>query len=206
MRIVCISDTHSLHADVDIPDGDILLHAGDFTTRGALEDVEAFDRWLATLPHPHKFVVAGNHDFCFENSPRLAQARLRSATYLQDSGAEVLGLKIWGSPWQPRFFDWAFNLDRGEPLAQKWALIPDDTDILVTHSPPYGILDRTARGVDAGCEALRERLASVRPQLHLFGHIHEAYGEIVSEGTRYVNAAVCTLQYRPTNAAVVVEV
>jgi predicted phosphodiesterase len=205
MRIVCISDTHSLHNEVDVPDGDILVHAGDFTERGELDDVAAFDEWLSTLPHAHKFVVAGNHDFCFERQPQDARARLQSAVYLEDSGATAMGLNIWGSPWQPRFFDWAFNLDRGEPLAKKWALIPDDTDIVITHGPPMGTLDVTRRGESVGCQALAERMRVVRPRLHVFGHIHEAYGVQTAHGTTMANASVCNLRYKASNAPIVVD-
>ena len=205
MRIVCISDTHSLHDDVEVPDGDVLLHAGDFTRRGALEDVAAFDAWLAHLPHPHKIVVAGNHDFCFEDGPARARAHLTCATYLEDSGVQIGEHFVWGSPWQPRFFDWAFNLDRGEALARKWALIPDHTDILVTHGPPHGRLDTTVRGEDVGCEALAARVDVVRPALHVFGHIHEAYGVARTDATTFVNASVCTLRYAPTNAPFVID-
>ncbi|HNC99840.1 MAG TPA: metallophosphoesterase, partial [Myxococcota bacterium] len=112
---------------------------------------------------------------------------------------------IWGSPWQPRFFDWAFNLDRGEPLRRVWQKIPDGIDILVTHGPPKGILDRVQRGGEVGCEELREALRRVRPRLHVFGHIHEAYGQLHLDGTHFVNAASCNLDYRPVNPPVVVE-
>src|SRR3712207_5190443 len=107
MRIVCISDTHTLHDRVQVPDGDVLVHTGDFTKVGAEKDVRAFDRWLASLPHREKVIVAGNHDFCFERT-RDARDWITAAHYLEDSGATVSGLRFWGSPWQPRFFDWAF--------------------------------------------------------------------------------------------------
>ncbi len=205
MRIVCLSDTHSLHEEVSVPDGDILVHAGDFTERGSLEDVDAFNAWLGRLPHRHKFVIAGNHDFCFEQAPEQARSRLTNAIYLEDSGAVAEGLHIWGSPWQPRFFDWAFNLDRGEPLARKWALVPDHTDILITHGPPHGWGDTTSRGADVGCEELAARIWTVAPRLHVFGHIHEGYGRMQAGPTTLVNASICTLRYRPTNPAIVVE-
>lgn len=205
MRIVCLSDTHSLHDRVDVPDGDILVHTGDFTRRGSRDDVLSFDRWLGTLPHPHKVVIAGNHDFCFERDPS-ARTWITNATYLQDEACVIAGLKFWGSPWQPRFFDWAFNLDRGEPLRDKWDLIPSDTDVLLTHGPPHGILDVTWDKLAVGCEELRVAVSRVRPRLHVFGHIHEGYGLAEEGGTRFVNASSCDIEYDPVQAAIVVEV
>lgn len=203
MRIVCISDTHGRHDGLLVPDGDLLLHAGDLTKRGTPEQLEAADRWLASLPHRHKVVIAGNHDFGLEADS--GPARITGATYLRDDLMVVDGLRIWGSPWQPRFFDWAFNLDRGEPLRRVWAMIPDGTDILLTHGPPRGILDRTASGVDAGCDDLRDAVFRIRPKLHVFGHIHEAYGELHIDGVHFVNASSLDLSYRRHNAAIVVD-
>lgn len=205
MRLVCLSDTHCLHDRLTVPDGDVLLHAGDFSSRGKPHEIRAFDDWLATLPHPRKIVVAGNHDFLFQTDPPAARALLRHATYLEDAEAEVDGLRIYGSPWQPWFFDWAFNLRRGPEIAAKWAAIPAGVDVLITHGPPAGILDRTARGEAVGCADLLRELDRVRPRLHLFGHIHEAYGRVEADGRVYVNASNCDLQYRPVQAPVVVD-
>jgi predicted phosphohydrolase len=205
MRVVCLSDTHALHQQVEVPDGDLLVHAGDLTRMGDLADVRAFDRWLQGLPHPHKVVIAGNHDFCFEREPGPARASLESCTYLQDAAVTAGGLTVYGSPWQPWFFDWAFNLERGEPLRQKWDLIPADCDILVTHGPPLGHGDRTAGGDLAGCEELLAAIQRVQPALHVFGHIHEGYGETWEGPTRCVNASTCTLGYAPENRPIVVD-
>lgn len=201
---MCISDTHSTHDQMVLPDGDLLLHAGDATKRGDRHEIEAFDRWLSAQPHRHRVVIAGNHDFAFE---REAEARhwITGATYLQDEGMTIEGLRIWGSPWQPRFFDWAFNLDRGQPLREVWSRIPDDVDVLLTHGPPHGILDRTFRGEDVGCEELLAAVQRVRPRLHVFGHIHEAYGRLERDGTVFVNASSCDLSYAPTQAPIVVD-
>jgi hypothetical protein len=109
---------------------------------------------------------------------------------LEDESAIVAGVKIYGSPWQPYFGGWAFNLRRGEPLAAMWAKIPDNTDILVTHSPPEGILDRNRWGEPCGCRDLLARVREVQPRLHIFGHIHEAAGQSHDAGTTFVNAAV----------------
>ncbi len=188
-RIVCVSDTHSFHRKTVVPDGDILIHAGDITLHGELEAVEDFDRWLGTLPHRHKVVIAGNHDFCFQEKPERARPLLTNAVYLEDSAVTVEGLKVYGSPWQPEFGGWAFNLPRGPELAAVWGKIPDDTDVLVTHGPPAGFLDRTNRGVHAGCADLLARVFQVRPRLHVFGHIHEAAGVMEVGGITFVNAS-----------------
>jgi Icc-related predicted phosphoesterase len=188
MRIVCVSDTHGRHHRTQVPDGDILVHGGDLTRNGTLEDVEEFDRWLATLPHRHKVVIAGNHDFCFQQQPAEARARITHATYLEDTGCELAGLKFHGSPWTPIFYDWAFMLSESD-LATKWALIPAGVDVLVTHGPPFGILDWTNREEHAGSETLRARVAEVKPRLHVFGHIHEAAGRKDDADTIFLNAS-----------------
>lgn len=205
MRIVCLSDTHNLHDRITVPEGDLLIHAGDATMRGTLEEIVVFDAWLASLPHRHKVVVAGNHDFLFEREPALARQLLRSAVYLQDSGVELDGLELWGSPWQPWFFDWAFNLRRGAPLREKWDLIPESTDVLITHGPPHGILDRVDGGELVGCEELLQAILRCRPRLHVFGHIHEGYGQEKRDGVTFVNASNCNRAYRPVNPPVVVD-
>jgi Icc-related predicted phosphoesterase len=189
MRIVCVSDTHARHDKTVVPDGDILIHAGDLTSHGDLEDVESFDRWLGALPHPHKVVICGNHDFCFQEMASRARSRITNAIYLEDESVEVEGVKIYGSPWQPWFGGWAFNLQRGPEIAAKWKLIPDDTQILVTHGPPEGVLDRTTRGEFAGCRDLFDRVLEVKPRLHVFGHIHEAAGRADFDGITFVNAS-----------------
>ncbi len=189
MRIVCVSDTHGWHRDVAVPDGDLLVHAGDLTRKGELDTVDDFDRWLGGLPHRHKVVICGNHDFSFQERPYEARSRLTNAVYLEDTSVTVGGLTVYGSPWQPWFGGWAFNLERGPALAAVWARIPEGTDILITHGPPAGILDRTFRGEEVGCADLLARVRQVRPRLHVFGHIHEAAGRTDLDGTAFVNAS-----------------
>jgi predicted phosphohydrolase len=205
MRIVCLSDTHDFHDRLVVPDGDVLLHAGDATMSGKPFQVEAFARWFANRPHRHKIVVAGNHDWMFERTPAQARSLLREVIYLQDDEVTVDGLRIWGSPWQPWFHDWAFNLERGPQIAAKWESIPTGIDVLVTHGPPAGILDRTSRGEHVGCADLRRELLRIRPRLHVFGHIHEAYGTVEIDGTRFVNASNCTERYHPVQPPIVVD-
>ena len=193
MRIVCISDTHGLHSKAQIPQGDILLCAGDITRRGMSAEVKVFDEWLSTLPHRHKIVIAGNHDFCFQDDGERARASLTHGTYLQDQSITVEGIKIYGSPWQPVFCRMAFNLTAPE-LRLRWEAIPDDTDILLTHGPPRNILDRTHSGHQAGCSELLARLARLQVKLHVFGHIHEGHGQIQKGATTHINASLCDVQ------------
>lgn len=205
MRIVCLSDTHGLHGQIEVPEGDILLHAGDLTRSGHLEELREAGDWLRSLPHRHKLVIAGNHDFCLEQQPEKARALLQGLTYLKDEGYDCEGLQIYGSPWQPWFHDWAFNLRRGEPLRKIWAKIPPRADIVVTHGPPQGILDRCFDGREVGCQDLLERLEVVQPKLHVFGHIHEAYGQQRVGETLYVNASSCNLRYQANQKPIVID-
>lgn len=205
MRWVCLSDTHNLHGQLLVPAGEVLVHAGDATLRGSFDEIRAFLGWFAALPHPHKILVAGNHDFGFEKDPGAARQLVPPGiTYLQDEGCEVEGVKVWGSPWQPWFYDWAFNLLRGPQIRAKWDLIPEGTEVLITHGPPARILDQVDRG-PVGCEDLLARVQTVRPKLHVFGHIHEGAGQIVQGGTRFVNASICDRNYLPINPVIVVD-
>jgi predicted phosphodiesterase len=218
VRIVCLSDTHGYHGALDVPDGDVLVHAGDATLGGTAPEVTAFAEWFATLPHPHKVFVAGNHDRLFEDVPAEAQGLLGDGiVYLQDAATTIGGQRFWGSPWQPWFLNYAFNLRRGEPLRAKWSLIPEDTDVLITHGPPRGIRDEVkspaarllgrmlGQGTHVGCADLREAVARLRPHLHVFGHIHEGYGRETTDGTLCVNASNVDAGYRPVNPPVVVD-
>ncbi len=206
MRVVCLSDTHDRLDRIEVPDGDLLVHAGDLTMRGELDQLRAFDAQLAALPHPHKVVIAGNHDFAFERDPEAARACITAATYLEDEEVEVAGLRIYGSPWQPWFHDWAFNLQRGAALAEKWARIPEGLDILLTHGPPAGYGDRCYDGRRVGCADLLVAIERARPRFHIFGHIHEDAGRWQHGPTTLVNACNCTLRYKPTQPPVVLDI
>ena len=195
VRLVALADSHLAHHRLQVPEGDVLVHAGDLCGWGAdLEELRPAVAWLRALPHRHKVLVAGNHDWPFARAPAEARALLGdSVVYLEDAGANVAGLAFWGSPWQPEFGSWAFNLPRGAPLAEKWARIPEGLDVLVTHGPPLGLGDRAAlfgppRHV--GCEALAARVKVARPLLHLWGHIHEDGGLWEVDGTTFANVTV----------------
>jgi predicted phosphohydrolase len=205
MRLVILSDTHSHHRRLAIPDGDILIHAGDMTNMGALHELHDFNEWLGTLPHPHKVVIAGNHDWCWERDKAAALKILTHAYYLEDSAMTIEGIRIWGTPWQPEFHHWAFNLPRGNALREKWALIAPDTDILITHGPPLGQGDRTMLWQQVGCADLMDVVKTLKPRLHIFGHIHEGYGVSYNGSTTFINASICELFNRPKNRVTVVD-
>lgn len=204
MRIVAVADTHLFHDELTVPDGDIFVHAGDMCRSGELEELAAAAQWISSLPHRHKVIIAGNHDWAFVQAPEEARALLGGeVVYLQDSAATIEGVRFWGSPWQPEYNDWAWNLPRGSALAARWALIPDGVDVLVTHSPPAGIGDRYCAdgfiGHDrSGCEELRARVLQVVPRLHLFGHIHQDGGLWQQGRTTFANVTTWECERAPT--------
>ena len=207
MKIVCISDTHAKHRELVLPDGDLLIHAGDISRRGWPKEVRQFLTWFASQPHPHKVFIAGNHDFLFEqeSAETIAEMIPEGVHYLNDSGVEIEGIKIWGSPVQPWFHDWAFNRQRGAEIQQHWDLIPADTDLLLVHGPPFGILDRIIHGQRVGCENLLATVQKIVPKLCVFGHIHEDYGMVRKGETWFVNASVLDHGYQLRNAPVEIE-
>ncbi len=205
MKIVCLSDTHGVHDEITVPDGDLLLHAGDLSKRGKEHEISAFNSWLGTLPHPYKVIVAGNHDFMFEHQAAQAEALITHALYLKNTSIEIEGLKIWGSPITPWFYDWAFNRQRGADIRRYWETIPTGIDILITHGPPQGILDTTIHGSQVGCADLLEHVFRVKPKVHLFGHIHEGYGQVTIDDILFVNASTLNVNYKPVNEAIVLE-
>lgn len=199
MRIVAVADTHLYHRELTVPDGDVFVHAGDLCRGGSLEELGRAARWIQRLPHPIKIVIAGNHDWCFVREPAEARALLGpDIHYLEDSGLALPGLQAWGSPWQPEFGGWAFNLPRGSQLAQRWAQIPAGLDLLITHGPPQGFGDRSWSAARTGCVDLRARVELVRPRLHLFGHIHEDGGAWAHGGTTFVNCTTWECERAPT--------
>lgn len=210
MRIVFISDTHNQLSKLTVPDGDVLVHCGDATFHGNRSEVHHFGDQMRALPHRTKVFVAGNHDLSFQDAPTYARQWLGDdIVYLQDSSVRIDGTSFYGTPWQPEFGGWAFNLPRGHALANKWALIPAGVDVLITHGPPAGIGDMTPRGEAVGCHDLLEAVKRVQPKIHAFGHIHEGYGvqphNVHGLTTVFINAASCNGQYEPRNAPIVMD-
>ncbi|MDX2285018.1 MAG: metallophosphatase domain-containing protein [Bacteroidia bacterium] len=206
MRIVCISDTHGQHAAIRLPEGDLLIHAGDFTPDGQLADTARFMQWLDGQPFPHKVLISGNHDFLAEREPGLFRSLLPAGCiYLENEGAEIAGLRIWGSPITPWFHDWAFNRQPGPDIRRYWQAIPEGLDLLITHGPPYGIRDLNLEGSLAGCRDLNHELWRARPRAHVFGHIHEAYGITQVEEIRFINASQLDHRYQLANPPIVID-
>lgn len=203
--IVCLSDTHAHHRQVIVPDGDILIHAGDFTGldrgRPTLRD---FDSWLGELPHPHKIVVPGNHDFALEEHP-FPKSLLQNATVLINEEITVLGLKIWGSPVTP-LYGGAFGLISAADRRKLYRDTPTGLDLLVTHGPPYGILDYAPNGIHHGCRELLKTVERVKPRIHVFGHIHGAHSVSTGPPTTFVNAALLGVNDLVAHAPIVVEI
>lgn len=204
MTIVAISDTHGSHWGIKVPEADCLIHAGDFSSHGRLPDTLDFLKWFNTHPHPHKIFIAGNHDWLPEKDPGLFQTLLKQypeLTYLQDTSVVLDGLKVYGSPIQPTFYNWAFNRDRGEEIKRYWDMIPENTDVLITHGPPHGICDEAYRvGFNitehVGCKDLFDATLRIAPKLHLFGHIHySGQTSYIAPKTTYANVSMLNEAY-----------
>lgn len=200
MRIACLSDTHGYYPTV--PECDLLLLAGDYCSGGTgTERLIAHNRfcdWVDEIAKRCTIIgIAGNHDWLFEKS--YDHIRHPNWTYLRDSGTSWNGLNIWGSPWQPIFFDWAFNLEEHQ-LAKRWKLIPKNTDILILHGPPFGIADFSNYGkVHCGSPSLRNTIEEIQPRLVVCGHIHSGYGQYRLNNTLIVSSSLCNEQYKPVN-------
>jgi len=235
IRIIAISDSHNRHKSIkdfrDINDlgeekkplsGDIIIHAGDATGRGEQWEIEAFLEWYSKLDFKYKIFVPGNHDFGFEKNPELYKTMCSDLgiVLLIHESIEIEGIKIFGSPWTPFFHDWAFNGARTlaesylhyKPLMKDlWKDIPLDTDILITHGPPYEILDEVlfpsgaSSGRFVGCVDLKERIQLVKPSLHFFGHIHCQYGQKHIDGVSYYNVSICDEMYQASNPITIIE-
>jgi Icc-related predicted phosphoesterase len=218
MRITFISDTHTKHTQItqDLPGGDLLIHAGDLMNSGYYwEEVYPFLDWFNNLGnYDHKVFIAGNHDRLFEDEPEKINGLLtgyKNIEYLRDKwlavGDDERMVKIYGSPWQPEFYNWAFNLPRnGVALEEKWFNIPNSTEILVTHGPPWGHCDVTPYGnLNVGCELLRVRVDELKPKIHVFGHVHSGYGYKFHEGTHFINASVLSERYQYSNKPITVD-
>ena len=232
MIITFISDTHTKHGQlitaddirnsqqlIDLPGGDLLIHAGDFMSSGySKHEAEDFLYWFNTIKgYDKKIFIAGNHDRIMQNDPGWATDILKEYTtinYLQDEEyglydiTEDRSINIYGSPWQPEFYQWAFNLPRnGEELKSKWDAIPENTDILITHGPAFGFLDDVEgrRGIHLGCELLIDRIKEIKPKIHVCGHIHSGYGHYFDGHTHFFNASILNERYNYTNLPVTID-
>ena len=226
IKIVIISDTHNSLNKITIPQGDILIHCGDFTTTSHPPEYELFLTFLkSATSFKHKIVIAGNHDLFLD--PSFYESNLKvlyhngfdynlekaieykekikeNCIYLENSGCEVMGLKIFGAPAMPEDYLCPFSRKRGPIILEEWKKIPENIDILITHTPPKNILDLTERQRNAGCWDLREQVENrIKPKIHVFGHIHESYGVYFQKDIIYVNAAICNKKYKPENMPIV---
>ena len=185
-----------------------MLHAGDVSYHGDRREVEDFLQWFGRLPFAFKIFVAGNHDFFFEREKLALIKKMLPPTvhYLMDEELSVNGIKIWGSPYTPKFYRWAFNKQRGEPLAEQWKKIPADVDILLTHGPVYGILDVTPNEQHAGDKDLLREVLRIKPKVHVCGHIHDSYGTVKRHGIKFINACVLNEAYEMVHEPILIDV
>ena len=234
IRFVCLSDTHSKTDEVlpNLPDGDVLLHCGDFTMLSTEDEIRKFSEFLgkAAVKYKHVVVIPGNHELSFDEAtwnqgglmmslihiyfqhspfkqrlnPSESKELLKNCTLLIDKSVVIMGVKIYGSPWQPRHFNMAFNADRGNEIQKIWENIPNDTDILMTHGPPLGIGDTLHNGKHVGCgNLLIEVQDRIKPKFHVFGHIHEDSGVWRDDNTTFINAANVDGKYNVINMPIV---
>lgn len=208
MRLVMLSDTHTMHDQVKVPDGDVIIHAGDLTYAGKRSQWVSALEWLGNLPHKHKIYIAGNHDFASDHFCR----SVGNIYYLNNSGVTIEGHTFWGSPITPTFGRWAHMCDP-EIIDEYWDMIPANTEVLITHGPPWGMLDESglpySRG-HLGCETLHDAVFErVRPKIHVFGHIHGGYGRKErsdgESGPEFYNASVTNEAYEVVNKPWVVD-
>lgn len=221
---MAISDTHNRHEYVKIPECDILLHCGDYSGMGYKHEVIKFYKWLNEQPAKYKISIQGNHELYFEKNPEeMKKIALENCpgVYLLDNESVIIeGINIYGTPWTPYFFNWAYNGARNESEAALYNIpllkpimdkIPEDTDILLTHGPPWGILDEIVSpsgapsGRFVGCQDLYNRVKIVKPDLHFFGHIHCGYGNKRQYGIDFYNVCICDENYQPNNPITIVE-
>jgi len=218
LKITFISDTHTKHKMLDgqLPGGDVLIHSGDIMNSGYSKyEVEDFCKWFEKQNYDKRIFIAGNHDRLFEDEPEETMEIINEydVNYLQDNELLIgeeweTQVKIWGSPWQPEFYNWAFNLPRGgQDLMRVWNQIPKDTGILITHGPPQGHLDISGppyNNGDLGCSLLRVKVDEIKPKIHVFGHIHGSYGYKFHNGTHFFNASVLNEKYGQTNKPITI--
>jgi Icc-related predicted phosphoesterase len=209
MRLVITSDTHGRHNSIPkIPEGDFLIHAGDFMNSGhSPDEIISFNRWLSEQPIKKRVVCAGNHDRYFQKMPEFARKFLEEATYLENAGVTIDGVSFWGSPYTPEFLNWAFMYPRGPEANQYWDQIPEGLDVLITHGPPYGILDQAEpEGEHLGCAELLKAVQAKKPKVHIFGHIHGGAGTYENGDTQFINAAYLNERYQPAEPAGIIRI
>lgn len=214
-KLTITSDLHNKYPGIEsLPGGDIFIISGDMTSIGSYKETDKFCKWFNDLSgYTYKIFIAGNHDLGFENSPKLIRDLVSTYSdiiYLQDQSLTLekngKTIKIWGSPYTPYFNNWAFNIPRGSDImVDKWNEIPEDTDILITHGPPYGILDIPGfphMAQNLGCEILLNRILEIKPKIHIFGHIHGGYGYINKNSTHFINASILNENYSKVNKVI----
>lgn len=217
-KLTIISDTHNKHKVLngDLPGGDLILHAGDISSMGYEHEITEFAKWYDGLGYDHKIFIAGNHDWGFQNNVEKVKGILtgyKTIDYIQDELITIQDgdkpeIKIWGSPWQPEFYNWAFNLPNGGwELEQKWNDIPEGIDILITHGPAWGILDDVEgrRGQHLGCELLANRIKKIKPKIHICGHIHSGRNIVKVGDTLHIHASVLDERYNYTNKPITID-
>jgi Icc-related predicted phosphoesterase len=218
MKIVAISDVHAKWQKLQIPECDILISAGDYSFRGEKHLVKNFHEWLNKQEAGYIISVQGNHETWveqnFQEAKELAEKVCPGVHFIDEGLVEIEGIKIWCSAIQPWFHNWAWNRHRGAEIKRHWDLIPVDTNILVTHGPPYGVLDEVVRADGssynppnlAGCEELAKKILDLKQlDLHFFGHIHCGAGQKHVNGVSYYNASICDEMYMPSNPITVVD-
>jgi len=200
LNIVVLSDSHGKFNFLKVPDGDILIHCGDWSNLGKVEECIKFNNWLKEQPHKYKFYIPGNHEIGFEKQPGLSESLITEAENIHGKVVNVEGLKIFGCSYTLPFMNWAYMRTENE-LENYFSNAPSDIDVLITHGPPKGVLDETIQGTSTGSQALLEYTKKIKPQYHFFGHIHEAAGMDIftSCKTIYVNVAVLNERYNPAS-------
>ncbi len=216
MKLVCLSDTHSFHRKIkEIQDGDVLIHAGDITFKGEVDVLGDFADWMKELPHKNKIVIFGNHEIGMRYGKRrqfvIDYLEECGIIYLENSGVEISGEYFYGSPATPFFHNWEWNYHRGKDIKAVWDQIPLETSVLITHGPPFGILDDAPRDNGkfdhVGCEELLDRIWKLpKLKLSVCGHIHSSYNKINIENVQFVNASICNEQYNPINPPQIIEI